>query len=241
MDESRSMNQVTFTKRPADERGHTDISWLDSWHTFSFGDYIDREHHAFRVLRVINDDRVLPGHGFPEHPHRDMEILTYVISGELTHRDSMGHTRTVGAGQVQYMSAGTGVTHSEYNASATEPIHLLQIWIIPRARGLKPDYREWTAPQKQSGPLALIASPDGRDGSLPIRQDAQMLVGELKAGESVTHATRAERGVWLQVISGEMGVGAERLLAGDGLAIEGATAVEIRAKSDARFLLFDLP
>jgi redox-sensitive bicupin YhaK (pirin superfamily) len=129
------MNTITLQKRPADERGHTDISWLDSWHTFSFGDYVDREHHAFRVLRVINDDRVLPGHGFPEHPHRDMEILTYVIAGELTHRDSMGHTRTVGAGQVQYMSAGTGVTHSEFNASATVPVHLLQIWIIPRARG----------------------------------------------------------------------------------------------------------
>jgi redox-sensitive bicupin YhaK (pirin superfamily) len=234
------MNPITLQKRPANERGHTDISWLDSWHSFSFGDYIDPEHHAFRVLRVINDDRVLPGHGFPEHPHRDMEILTYVISGELTHRDSMGHTRTVGAGQVQYMSAGTGVTHSEFNASATVPVHLLQIWIIPRARGLKPDYREWSAP-KPSRPLTLIASPDGREGSLPIRQDVQMLVGELKAAESVIHPTRPERGVWLQVISGELEVGPERLRAGDGLAIEGATAVEIAAKSAARFLLFDLP
>jgi hypothetical protein len=170
-----------------------------------------------------------------------MEILTYVISGELTHRDSMGHTRTVGAGQVQYMSAGSGVTHSEFNGSTTAPVHLLQIWIFPRARGLKPDYREWSAPQKPSGPLALIASPDGREGSLPIRQDAEFYVGELKAGESVTHGTRAGRGLWLQVISGELGVGGERLAAGDGLAVEGATAAEIRAESDARFLLFDLP
>ena len=235
------MNQVTSSKRAADERGHTDISWLDSRHTFSFGDFHDPEQMAFRVLRVINDDRVLPGHGFPTHPHRDMEILSYVVSGELTHRDSMGHTRTVGAGQVQYMSAGTGVTHSEFNASATEPVHLLQIWIMPRARSLKPDYREWSAPQKPSGPLALIASPDGREGSLPIRQDVQMYVGELKAGESVTHGTRAERGLWLQVISGGLEAGGERLRAGDGLAIEGVTAAEIRAESDARFLLFDLP
>lgn len=235
------MNQVAFTKRPADQRGHTDIAWLDSWHTFSFGDYADPEHHAFRVLRVINDDRVLPGHGFPEHPHRDMEILTYVISGELAHRDSMGHTRTVGAGQVQYMSAGAGVTHSEFNASASEPVHFLQVWIVPRARGLKPDYREWSAPEKQPGPLTLIASPDGREGSLPIRQDVQIEVGELKAAGSVTYPTRAGRGLWLQVISGELGVGPERLRAGDGVAIEGATAVEITAQSDARFLLFDLP
>jgi hypothetical protein len=153
----------------------------------------------------------------------------------------MGHTRTVGSGQVQYMSAGAGVTHSEFNASTTVPVHLLQIWIIPRARGLKPDYREWSPPAKRSGPMALIASPDGREGSLPIRQDVQFYVGELKAAESVTHVARAERGLWLQVISGEFEAGEERLAAGDGLAIEGVTAVEIRAKSDARFLLFDLP
>jgi len=234
------MTTLTLNKRIANERGHTVISWLDGWHTFSFGDYHDPAHHAFRTLRVINEDRVAPGQGFPQHPHRDMEIITYVISGELTHRDSMGNTRTVGAGQVQYMSAGSGVTHSEYNASATTPVHLLQIWIVPRARGLKPVYAEWLPPKNPSGPLVPIASPDGANSSLAIHQNAHVYVGELKQGQSITHATRPEHGLWLQVIAGELGVEQEHLHAGDGLAIEGTAACEITAKSDARFLLFDL-
>ena len=234
------MNASTSLKRPADERGHTDISWLDSRHTFSFGDYHDPDHHNFRALRVINDDTVAPGHGFPPHPHRDMEILSYLVSGELAHRDSLGHTRTVTAGQVQYMSAGSGVTHSEFNASATESVHFLQIWIVPRARGLQPDYREWSPPAQASGPLTLIASPEGRDASLPIRQDVEIHLGALKAGESVRHGTRTERGLWFQVISGEVSVGDERLVAGDGFALEGVTSAVVTAHADARFLLFDL-
>jgi len=234
------MNKTTSTKRPADQRGHTDISWLDSWHTFSFGDYDEPEHHSFHSLRVINEDRVAPSRGFPNHPHRDMEILTYVVSGELTHRDSMGHARTVHAGQVQAMGAGSGVTHSESNDSATEPVHFLQIWIMPQARGLKPTYAEWSPSPQQTGPLALVASPDGRDSSIVIRQDAQVYVGELKEGEVLTHTTRADRGLWVQVISGELVIDRERLQAGDGLGLEGASAYEISAPATARFLLFDL-
>lgn len=234
------MTTTIIHKRPANQRGHTELAWLDSWHTFSFGDYHDPDHHSFRSLRVINEDRVAPAQGFPRHPHRDMEILTYVVSGELTHRDSMGHARTVGAGQVQYMSAGSGVTHSEFNDSPGDPVHLLQIWIFPQAHGLKPAYAEWSPPRNQAGPLTLIASPDGRDSSLVIRQDAQIYVGELKEGQTVDYATRADRGLWLQIISGEAAVDQERAQAGDGLALEGVASCKIIAKSPVRFLLFDL-
>lgn len=226
------------SKRPARERGHTDIAWLDSRHTFSFGDYHDPGHQAFRTLRVINEDRVAPGHGFPEHPHRDMEILSYIVSGQLSHRDSMGHTRTVGPGQVQYMSAGAGVTHSEFNASAAEPVHFLQIWIVPRARGLKPLYAEWSPGRDE--PLALIASPEESEGSLTVRQDISIYAGKLRAGEKAAHRTRPGRGLWVQVISGELEVEGGKLLPGDGLALEGVVSCELIARTEARFLLFDL-
>jgi redox-sensitive bicupin YhaK (pirin superfamily) len=233
------MTTTTLDKRPADQRGHTEIGWLDSWHTFSFADYDDPAHRSFRSLRVINDDRVAPGHGFPMHPHRDMEIVSYIVSGELTHSDSMGHTRTMHAGQAQYMSAGTGVTHSEFNNSSSAPVHLLQIWITPRARGLKPAYAEWSPLQNPSA-LVLIASPDGKDSSLTIRQDAQIHLGTLAKGEAITHSTRPERGLWLQMITGEIVVDRKHLHAGDGLAIEGISSCEIIAKNSAHFLLFDL-
>jgi redox-sensitive bicupin YhaK (pirin superfamily) len=216
------------------------MAWLDSWHTFSFADYYDPDHQLFRALRVINEDVIAPGRGFPMHPHREMEILTYVISGQLTHRDSMGNARTVHAGQVQYMSAGHGVTHSESNNSATEPSHILQIWIFPAWHGGKPAYGDWSPPEKRSGPLTLAASSDGRDGSLTLRQNAELYVGELPAGRSASHATEPHRGLWVQVISGTLTAGGEALAAGDGLAVENVSSFEIKAKTDARFLLFDL-
>jgi redox-sensitive bicupin YhaK (pirin superfamily) len=234
------MTTMTSIKRPAQARGHTKMAWLDSHHTFSFADYHDPEHQLFRELRVINEDLIAPGRGFPMHPHREMEILTYVISGQLTHRDSMGNARTVHAGQVQYMSAGHGVTHSESNDSATEPAHILQIWIFPATRGGKPAYAEWSPSEKRPGPLTLAASPDGRDGSLALRQNAELYVGELTAGQSAVHATEPHRGLWLQVISGALTAGGEELTAGDGLAVENAASCDIAAKTDARFLLFDL-
>ena len=234
------MTQTTTAKRLSGERGHTELDWLDSWHSFSFADYHDPEHHSFRALRVINEDRVAPGRGFPQHPHRDMEILTYVVSGHLSHRDSMGHVKTVGPGQVQYMSAGGGLTHSEYNASASEPVHFLQIWIVPHAHGLRPAYAEWARPQDSGGALALIAAPEENRGSLTVRQDVSIYLGKLKRGESTIHSTRPDRGIWLQMISGETQANEESLQAGDGLALEGISACEIMAETDAEFLLFDL-
>jgi len=235
------MTTITSTKRPANERGHAAMAWLESWHTFSFADYVDPDHQHFYALRVINEDYIAPMRGFPTHPHREMEILTYVISGQLTHRDSMGNARTVHAGQVQYMSAGHGVTHSESNDSPTEPVHLLQIWIFPRFHGGAPIYGEWSPPEKRTGPLSLIASPVGKDGVLALRQDAEIYLGEFKSGQTAVHATEPHRGLWFQVISGGLTVGGEELAAGDGLAVEDASSCEITAKSDARFLLFDLP
>jgi quercetin 2,3-dioxygenase len=235
------MTTMTSFKRPAQERGHATMAWLDSWHTFSFSDYFDPDHEQFRVLRVINEDYIAPMRGFPTHPHREMEILTYVISGQLTHRDSMGNARTVHAGQVQYMSAGHGVTHSESNDSPMEPVHMLQIWIFPASRGGAPVYGEWSPPENRTGPLTLIASPKGGDGVLNLRQNAEIYLGELPAGQTATHAAKPHRGLWLQVISGELTAGGEELAAGDGLAVEGVSSCEIAAKTDARFLLFDLP
>jgi redox-sensitive bicupin YhaK (pirin superfamily) len=235
------MNTITSTKRPAKARGHFKIDWLDSRHSFSFGDYYDPEQQGFRELRVINEDYIAPRRGFPMHPHRDMEILTYVISGQLTHRDSMGNARTVHAGQAQYMSAGYGITHSEMNDSPAEAAHILQIWILPKSRGDKPVYAEWSPAKTNPEPLTLVASPDGRNGSLTLRQNAEIYFGELRAGQTADHATQPQRGLWLQVISGNPKVSGEELSAGDGLAIENTSSCEIAAKTDARFLFFDLP
>jgi redox-sensitive bicupin YhaK (pirin superfamily) len=226
-------------KRPAGERGHSDFGWLDSRHTFSFGEYHDPAHRGFHSLRVINDDRVAGGRGFGTHPHRDMEILSYVVKGGLTHRDSMGNARTVEAGGVQYMSAGSGVAHSEYNASPTDPVHFLQIWIHPDERGAEPVYGEW-APAGPASGLVLAASPDGASGSLKIRQNAMLSIGRLAAGESFDWTLRPGSAGWLQMVGGTLDAGGEVLAAGDGLAVEGVGELTLKAGEPAHFLAFDL-
>jgi redox-sensitive bicupin YhaK (pirin superfamily) len=236
-----SATQPRLTIRPANERGHADRGWLDSYHSFSFGEYFDEKQMGFRSLRVINEDRVAPGGGFPTHPHRDMEILSYVVSGELEHRDSMGNGRINCAGELQAMSAGRGISHSEGNASESEAVHFLQIWIVPQKQGLQPSYSEWrpTDNTTENG-LTLLAAPDGASGSVPINQDVRLYLGQLAAGSTIEYATAAARGLWLQVIEGEIETLGATLGAGDGAAIEGAIALTINATQPARFLLFDL-
>src|SRR6059058_3182235 len=192
---------------PAGERFHTDIGWLNSRHTFSFGDHYDPERAGFHALRVINDDRVAPGKGFGTHGHRDMEIVSYVLAGELGHKDSMGTGSVIRPGDVQRMSAGTGVTHSEWNHSKTESVHFLQIWILPDRRGLQPAYEQKTlAPEATQNQLRLIASPDGRDGALTVHQDAEIYLARLDAGRDVAHTLRAGRHAWVQVARGAVDV-----------------------------------
>src|SRR5262249_10435180 len=229
------------------ERGVTEIGWLDSRHTLSFGDYRDPDPVHFRTLRVINEDRVAPRSGFPTHPHADMEIVTYVVSGALQHRDSMGNGSTITPGEVQRMSAGTGIQHSEMNSSKGEPVHLLQIWIFPDRQGLAPGYEQKRFPDaERRGRLRLVAAPDGRDGAVTIHQDAALLAATLPAGARVEHALAKGRGAWLQLIRGEGAVAtdgeakATRLAAGDGAAIEDVTKIAIAADAEAELLLFDL-
>jgi redox-sensitive bicupin YhaK (pirin superfamily) len=231
---------MKVTKRPADARGKTRFDWLDSWHTFSFGDYRDPAHMGFHALRVINDDVVEPGTGFGQHPHRDAEILTYVLEGQLQHRDSMGNGSVIAAGDLQYMSAGNGVTHSEFNPSRDERVHLLQIWILPDKSGGEPRYAERPLGEAKPNALTLLFAGKPRDGAVGIRADADVYVGKLDAGERVSHRTSAGRGVWLHQIAGTIEVGGETLGPGDGAAVEDAQAIEIAARSDAEFLLFDL-
>lgn len=226
--------------RRSGERGQTQISWLESRHTFSFSDYYDPEHMAFRSLRVINEDWIKEGMGFGTHPHRDMEILTYVVSGELQHRDSMGNGRIIKPGELQAMTAGSGITHSEFNPSRKEPVHLLQIWIMPNQRSLKPSYAEWKPEGNTTGPLTLLASPDAANGSVLLHQDAKLFLGKLGAGESVVHHTDTDRGLWLQVVKGEVQAGGAKLGAGDALAVENTAELAITTESGSEFLLFDL-
>ena len=228
------------TLRKSTERGHAEHGWLDSYHSFSFADYHDPEHMGFRSLRVINEDQVAPGAGFPTHPHRDMEIITYVVSGALRHRDSMGNTAVMRAGDVQRISAGKGVTHSEFNDSQEEMVHLLQIWIVPDERGVQPEYMERSFANIEHGKLHLITSRGGRDGSIPIHQDADLHVARLVAGEVLTHPLANERAAWLQLISGSLMVNGQTLTAGDAAALTEESAVRIAAIEDAHFLLFDL-
>lgn len=227
--------------RPAAERGHTEIDWLDSWHSFSFGDYYDTRWPGYRNLRVINDDRIQQGAGFGMHPHRDMEILTYVLSGAVQHRDDMGNGSVVRAGDVQVMSAGKGVMHSEFNASKTDPLHLLQIWITPKERGVTPSYaqRTYRALQKPGEPL-LVASGDGRDDSLQIHQDADLYLGALDAGMKISFPLRPKRHAWVQVARGSMSLNGQELQAGDGAAIDGESKLDLIAKENSEALLFDL-
>lgn len=239
MNESRARDIVTV--RPAGERGVTDLGWLDSRHTFSFGEYHDPRHMGFRTLRVINEDRVAGGGGFPTHPHRDMEIITYVIAGGLAHKDSMGNGSVIRPGDVQRMSAGRGITHSEFNASAVASAHFLQIWILPERNGIAPGYEQTAfADARMTGHLCLVASHDGRDGSLTIHQDADVYACRLACGQTVRHAPAADRGLWIQMIRGSVIFAGEALAAGDGASVGNSAAIEMAATSDAEFLLFDL-
>jgi len=226
--------------RKSNERGHAEHGWLDSYHTFSFADYYDPGHTNFRSLRVINEDIVAPEMGFGMHPHRDMEIITYVISGALRHRDSMGNTAVMRAGDVQRISAGTGILHSEINESTEEPVHLLQIWIMPDTKGAKPRYSEKSFAQAEAGKLHLVTSKTGRDGSIPINQDADLLLGKLNEGQAVTHHVANGRHAWVQLVKGELDANGTKLSPGDAVAISKTDVLKLTATTDADFLLFDL-
>ncbi|MCI0516900.1 MAG: pirin family protein [Woeseiaceae bacterium] len=227
--------------RAANDRGHADFGWLDSRHTFSFGDYYDPDHMGFGVLRVINEDRVLPSNGFGTHGHRDMEIISYVLQGALEHKDSLGTGSVIRPGDVQRMSAGTGVQHSEFNHSDSEPVHFLQIWILPNRQGLTPDYVEARIPDEEKrGRLRLIVSGDGHDGALSIRQDADLYASLLSKGESVEHRFAPGRKGWIQLARGNATVNNTPLAAGDGAAIVNEEIVTIRGDSEAEILLFDM-
>ena len=229
--------------RPAHERGHADHGWLDTYHTFSFGDYHDPRWMGFRVLRVINDDRVQPATGFPPHAHRDMEIITYVLEGALAHEDSTGGGGVIRPGDVQRMSAGTGVRHSEFNGSEREPVHLLQIWILPARRGIPPGYEQRTYPlHDRRGRLRLVAAPDGADGACTIHQDARVYATVLDAGQAVAHAIASGRHAWVHVARGAITLNGTALAAGDGAAVSDEPQVTLTgAKPATEVLLFDLP
>jgi len=230
-----------ITLRPSNERGLTDIGWLQSHHSFSFGGYYDPKQTAFRSLRVINDDKIAGGMGFGTHPHRDMEIITYVVSGAIAHKDSLGHGATVFRGDVQTMSAGTGIRHSEFNPSGTEPTHMLQIWIEPARQGTAPRYEQANVPDEaKRGVLRLVASPNGAEGSLAIGQDARLYATLLNAGGEVKHAFAPGRHGWVQVAKGSIDLNGERLSEGDGAAISGEPAIALRGVGSAEVLLFDL-
>jgi redox-sensitive bicupin YhaK (pirin superfamily) len=227
--------------RRANERGHADHGWLDTYHTFSFADYYDPAHMGFRTLRVINDDRVAPGMGFGTHPHRDMEIFSYVLEGTIEHKDSLGNGRQIKPGQIQLMSAGRGVTHSEFNPSRTDPLHLLQVWILPRERGLTPSYTEWhPRPEHADAAKVLVISPDGRDGSATIHQDADVYRLRLKPGQTVTHELKRGRGAWLHVAEGALTFNGVKLQTGDGASTEAPGRLTLTADKPSEVLLFDL-
>jgi quercetin 2,3-dioxygenase len=229
------------TLRKSSDRGHANHGWLDSHHTFSFADYYDPAQMGFRSLRVSNEDHVAAGGGFPTHPHRDMEIFTYVVSGALEHKDSMGNGRQLRPGQIQLMSAGSGVAHSEFNPSRSEPAHFLQIWIKPRTQGLTPSYTEWhPSPESETSPKVLVISGDGRDNSATIQQNADVYRLRLEAGQSLDHELAAGHGLWLQLIHGEISTNGKTLVAGDAISTEDAGIFKITATTDAEAILFDL-
>jgi redox-sensitive bicupin YhaK (pirin superfamily) len=230
-----------ITIRAANERGGANHGWLDTRHTFSFSSYYDPRHMGFRSLRVINEDRVAPGQGFGEHSHRDMEILSYVVSGGLGHRDSMGNGEVIRPHEWQRMTAGTGVRHSEMNASKSEPVHFFQIWIMPEAGNIEPGYEQKLfAPEEKSGKLRLVASSDGREGSLKIHQNVSVYNALLKGGEAVEHRLGAGRHAWLQVVKGAVELNGNKLVAGDGAAVSEERALTINAGEDSEIILFDL-
>lgn len=227
--------------RKAEERGHADHGWLDTYHTFSFAGYQDPEHVHFRTLRVMNEDVVQPGQGFGTHPHRDMEIVTYVLEGALEHKDSMGNGEVLRAGEFQRMSAGTGITHSEFNPSATEPVHLYQIWLFPESKGIEPSYEQKQFPvSEQQNQLRLVASPEAEAGSLRIHQDARVYLSQIEAEQTVTYALAEGRHAWLQVLRGSVVLNDVALDVSDGAAVSDTRSLKIRATDDAEIMLFDL-
>jgi redox-sensitive bicupin YhaK (pirin superfamily) len=227
--------------RKAEERGHFDFGWLNTYHSFSFGEYYDPQQIRFRSLRVINEDFVQPGHGFPTHGHRDMEIITYILQGALEHRDSMGHGSIIRRGDAQRMSAGTGVTHSEANPSPNAPVHLLQIWIIPSEQDLTPEYEEKRfSDEEKRNQLRLIVSPDASEGSVRIHQDAKVFASLLDKGKGVDHALDNGRSAWLQVAAGSVTLNDVALKQGDGAAVSQESSLRIVAQEPAEVLLFDL-
>jgi redox-sensitive bicupin YhaK (pirin superfamily) len=236
-----SLSRPKLTVRRSDERGHAEHGWLDSRHTFSFADYYDPNHMYFRSLRVINEDYIAPGMGFGMHPHRDMEIFSYVLGGALQHKDSLGNGSILKPGQIQLMSAGTGVLHSEFNPLRDEQTHILQIWILPEKKNLTPGYTEWTpSPEQAAASKVLVISPDGRDHSALIHQDADVWRVKLSAGERVSHELKPGRGAWLQVARGRVRLAETQLNAGDAASVEFGGTFEIVAEEEAEALLFDL-
>lgn len=226
---------------PSATRGGADHGWLKAKHTFSFASYHNPDRVQFGPLRVINEDRIAPGQGFPQHPHRDMEILTYPISGSIEHKDTMGNGTVIRAGDVQRMTAGSGIQHSEYNHSKSDELHLLQIWIFPEQKDLEPGYEQTTFTRDDKlNQLRLIASRDGRDGSVTIHQRADIYASVLEAGQSLEHTAEGSHKIFAQVISGKLSINEQTLAAGDGLQIEGETLLAIVGKMDAEFLLFDM-
>lgn len=236
-----SQNTVTHLIHDRNARGQTKIGWLDSYHTFSFGNFSDPNRMGFRSLRVINDDRIVPGAGFGTHGHRDMEILTYVLEGALEHKDSLGTGSVILPGEAQVMSAGTGITHSEYNHSQTDPVHLLQIWILPDKQGLKPRYEQKAFPiEEKRGKLRLIAAKDGRDNAVTIHQDVNLYTSVLEPGDVVNYHVQPHRYAWLQIAQGIATLNGEELRAGDGVQISVEEQLEISTQVGAEILLFDL-
>jgi len=233
---SRDMKMI----RKSNERGHASHGWLDSYHTFSFADYHDPQWMGYRSLRVINDDLVMPGMGFGTHPHRDMEIISYVLSGAIQHKDSMGNGRVIRAGEFQYMAAGTGVQHSEFNPSKTEPLRLLQIWIQPDEKGVQPRYAEKNVANAPAGKLNLVASKSGRDGSIAIHQDVNLSFAKLDDGQQVEYPLAAKRHVWVHVAEGEVSVNGTKLTGGDAIGVSEENVLKIAATKPSQVLLFDL-
>ena len=230
-----------ITLRRANDRGSTKLNWLDSRHTFSFGDYYDRQHMGFRDLRVINEDRVIPGKGFPTHSHRDMEIITYVLEGAVAHQDSTGTSTMIRPGDVQRMSAGTGISHSEYNASQNEPVHFLQIWIVPDETDLVPGYAQKAfSLHKRQGTGTLVASKDGRDGSVTVHQNVDVWAARLSPEEQAVFSLKPNRGAWIQMARGAGMLNGTLLRAGDGAAANQEELLEIKAVDEVEFLMFDL-
>ena len=228
--------------RPSIERGQTNIDWLKSFHTFSFGDYQDRKHHNFGVLRVINEDWVAPGKGFDTHGHRDMEIITYVLEGSVRHKDSLGNGSIIKPGDIQRMTAGTGVLHSEFNPSNADPLHLLQIWIFPEQKNLEPGYEQKSiADPNKPGEWQLLASPDGKEGSVTIHQDLKLYTAFLNEGGQLDYSHNPDRQVWIQVACGEIVTNGTLMKQGDGAGIREETLIKIQAEKPAEILLFDMP